>query len=405
MALLKRPLFGTKKRSIQFGTEGSFQPPALLNFGVSVSPNAALRITAYYAGVRLISENIASLPKRVLRVTEGGKMPDTSDPVYSAINRKPNEYTNVFDFWFSIIAWLLNRGDAYAYIERNWITGEIKLHQIHPDYVRVSIVNGHKYYIVNHPDPDFQFLNRTYSDYEMLHFMQFTMDGIVGLNPVMYNAIALNKGMAIEKFIADYFSKGGDKRAVLETDSNLGDDAYNQFIKHFNSTGAGDTPLLEYGIKYKQVNVDPVTAALIESEIFSIDDIARMLNIPPHMLAEMSKSTFSNIEHQTIQFVEYTLRPIVKRLEVELETKLYSASDVKDIKFVLDGLLRGDTDARTKFYHGAVLDGYMTRNEVRRMEGLPDAEGLDEFLYPANEFVVNGSQASDPAGANAQNAK
>ena len=78
---------------------------------------------------------------------------------------------------------------------------------------------------------------------------------------------------------------------------------------------------------------------------------------------------------------------------------------MKDIKFVLDGLLRGDTDARTKFYHGAVLDGYMTRNEVRRMEGLPDAEGLDEFLYPANEFVVNGSQASDPAGANAQKAK
>ena len=388
MALLKRPLFGAKKRSVQFGTEATYVAPALPDFGVQVSPNGALRMTAYYAGVRLISENIASLPKRVLRVTDKGKMPDTEDPVYAAINRKPNDYTNVFDFWFTIIAWLLNRGNAYALIARDWSTGVIQLHQIHPDYVQVTVVNGRKYYVVNHPDANFQWLNGPHSDWEMLHFMQFTMDGIVGISPVRYNAIALGKGMAIEKFIADYFRKGGDKRAVLETDNNLGDEAYENFQKHFNAVGAGGTPLLEYGIKYKQVTVDPVTAALIESEIFSIDDIARMLNIPPHMLAEMSKSTFSNIEHQTIQFVEYTLRPIVKRIEVELETKLFSTSDDRDVKFVLDGLLRGDTDARTKFYHGAVLDGYMTRNEVRRLEGLPDAPGLDEFMYPANETVV-----------------
>jgi HK97 family phage portal protein len=112
-----------------------------------------------------------------------------------------------------------------------------------------------------------------------------------------------------------------------------------------------------------------------------------MLNIPPHMLAEMSHSTFSNIEHQTIQFVQYTLRPIVKRLEVELETKLFSRSDA-DVKFILDGLLRGDTAARTAYYHQAVLDGWLTRNEAREMEGFEKKEGLDTFLYPQNEGMV-----------------
>ncbi len=387
-SILKRPLRIFKKRSIQVGTESTYAASQLPDFGVTVTPNAALRMTAYYAGVRLIAENIASLPKKVLVSTDKGMVPDDKSPVYRAINRRPNAYTNVYEFWFTIIAWILNRGNAYVLIQKDWDSGNIELHQIHPDYVQVVVIKGHKYYRVNHPDPDLAFLNGVWSDWQMLHFMQFTMDGIVGLSPVRYNAIALSKGMALEKFIANYFAKGGDKRAVLETDKDLGDEAYENFVKHYSSTGTGGTPLLEYGIKYKQVNVDPVTAALIESEIFSIDDIARMLNIPPHMLAEMSKSTFSNIEHQTIQFVEYTLRPIVKRLEVEVETKLFGSRPNYNVKFVLDGLLRGDTAARTAFYHGAVLDGYMTRNEVRKLEGLPAVDGLDDFLYPANETVV-----------------
>jgi HK97 family phage portal protein len=170
-------------------------------------------------------------------------------------------------------------------------------------------------------------------------------------------------------------------------DGQMGDEAYNKFLARYNETGSGGTPLLEYGIKFKQVNVDPVTAALIESETFSIDDIARMLNIPPHMLAELTHATFSNIEHQTIQFVQYTLRPLVKRMEVELEGKMFYFPG-HSVKFVLEGLLRGDTQARSQFYHGAILDGWMSRNEVRKMEGLPKAEGLDDYLYPTNEMKV-----------------
>ena len=108
------------------------------------------------------------------------------------------------------------------------------------------------------------------------------------------------------------------------------------------------------------------------------------------MVAELSHATFSNIEHQTIQFVQYSLRPVIKRIEVELETKLFDSRAIGDydVKFILEGLLRGDTQARSAYYHNAILDGYMTRNEVRELEGMTRKDGLDDFLYPLNTGIV-----------------
>ena len=395
MSIFSRKEKRTASRGVYVGTAASYLA-AGTEFGVTVTPEAALKMTAYQAGVRLIAENIASLPKEVRRDGPRGKESDRKHAAYKAINIRPNAYTNVFDFWFTMTAWLEYKGNAFALIQRDPESGRIELHQLDPDWVTVVMVDGHKWFKVECPDQNRAFLTGTFPDRRVLHFMQFTKDGIVGINPVLYNAIALGKGMAIERLAADYYKKGGNIRGVLEYDNSLGDDAYAKFMDHFGSAGNFGTPLLEYGIKYKQLSVDDITARLVESEMFSVDDIARMLNIPPHMLAEMSHSTFSNIEHQTIQFVQYTLRPIVKRLEVELETKLFPASEVHEVKFKLDGLLRGDTAARTAFYHGAVLDGYMSRNEVRALEGLPFKEGLDDMLYPVNEGVV-GKTDTPPA--------
>lgn len=169
-------------------------------------------------------------------------------------------------------------------------------------------------------------------------------------------------------------------------------------MRHFKQSSANfETPLLEYGIKYKQLSVNPVAAQLIQSETFSLQDVCRILNIPPHMIGELSHATFSNIEHQTIQFVQYTLRPIVKRFEMEMESKLFMSRDIGkyDVKFILDGLLRGDTAARSTYYHNAILDGYMSRNEVRELEGLQHKDGLDEMLYPLNTGIVGKEEQSN----------
>ena len=368
-------------------------------FGVSVTNQAALKVTAFYAGIRIRSENIASFPKYVKRQTKAGLVDDKRHPAYRVINVRPNSYTNKFDFWNVINTWLDGWGNAYAWIQRDGNGDPIALHQIHPTWVAgITIVNGKKWYKIVALDKDFQWLNGTYSDDDMLHFMLVTLDGIKGVNPVIYNALALGKSLATEKFASEFYERGGNLKAVLETEGNLGDKEYETFMKHFKQSARNfDTPLLEYGVKYKQLSVNPVAAALIQSETLSIQDVCRIINIPPHMVAELSHATFSNIEHQTIQFVQYSLRPTVKRLEDELERKLFFDDElgVFSVKFGLDGLLRGDTQARSAYYHNAILDGYMSRNEVRELEGLQRKEGLDDMLYPLNTGVVGQTEGED----------
>ena len=362
-----------------------------IDFGVTVDNGAAMKLSAFFAGIRLISENIASLPKSVKKVDQYGS--STSDRKHAAnrVLHHPNDYTNAVTFWMTIVSHIKGWGNAYAIIKRSVNGIPESLHQVHPSCVSVKMSGGRKWYKVMIADPDFKFLEGTYSDENMLHFMELSLDGITGVNTVIYNAIALGKSLAQEKFAGEFYRKGGNIKAVLETDGNLGDDAYNRFLKHFQASANFDTPLLEYGIKYKQLSVNPVAAQLIQSETMSIQDIARILNVPPHMIAELSHATFSNIEHQTIQFVQYSLRPVVRKIEVELENKLLfdSERDNVSIKFSLDGLLRGDTQARSQYYHNAILDGYMTRNEVRSLEGLEHAEGLDDFLVPLNVATVD----------------
>lgn len=369
-------------------------------FGVAVNNQAALKVTAFYAGIRIRSENIASFPKYVKRRTKDGLVDDKKHPAYRVINVRPNSYTNKFDFWNVINTWLDGWGNAYAVIERDGNGDPVALHQIHPSWVTgITVVSGRKWYKVAVPDSDFSWLSGTYSDDDMLHFMLVTLDGIKGVNPVIYNAMSLGKSLATEKFASEFYERGGNLKAVLETEGHMGDDDFDAFMRHFKKSARNfDTPLLEYGVKYKQLSVNPVAAALIQSETLSIQDVCRIINIPPHMVAELSHATFSNIEHQTIQFVQYSLRPTVKRLEDELERKLFTEREQEEyiVKFGLDGLLRGDTQARSAYYHNAILDGYMSRNEVRELEGLQRKDGLDDMLYPLNTGVV-GKEPEDPS--------
>ena len=363
-----------------------------IDAGVTVNTDTALRYTAVFSAIKLLAENIAGLPKYVMmRTKEGGFVPAKDHPVYTLLHDRPNAYMNVFTFWFVLLGWMLGKGNAIAVTQYD--RGKpVAMHPVYPDWVKVVFVNGEKMYVVKAGDPDFSFLDGTYLEHEVLHFMFFTFDGIWGVDPISYNAAAIGAGIAAQKYTADYFRTGGAIKGTIETDQALGDDDFDRFQAHWDKTATnGSTPILEYGFKYKAINLSPEASQLIQSKTFSINDIARMYSIPPHMLAELTHATFSNIEHQAIQFVQYGLRPLVKRLEDEMERKFFTGDDLGkfSIKFSLDGLLRGDTQARSAYYHNAILDGYMSRNEVRKLEGLEASEGLDILLYPQNEAVVS----------------
>ena len=362
-----------------------------IDFGVVVNEDAALRFTAVYAAIKLLSENIASLPKSVKRKTDDGYEDATDHPIWRTLCVAPNDDMDVFTFWFKGLADLYGKGDLFAVIDRR-ADGSIHLHPVAKEWVTVLFDQAVKGYRVNCPIPAFQFLNRVYLEHEMVHVMLFTRDGLIGIDPIAYNAAAIGRGLATNKFSGEFYKRGGQIKGVMETDRELGDDQYKAFMEHFaEASGNFDTPLLEYGIKYKDVGISPVAAQLIQTETFSIDDIARMYNVPPHLLAELSHATFSNIEQQNIFFGEFSLRPVCKRIEVQLERKLFTTKEVGQysIKFDLRGLMRGDSKARAEYYQSGINTGWMTPNEARRMEELRALPGLDLPRMPLNSTQID----------------
>jgi len=390
MNLVDRTIkFVAQKRGYTVQPIDSYQPDfsqlRSLTSGVNVNHETALKFTAVFAAIRIRSENIASLPKSVIREKDGKREVLHNHPVHRLIHRQPNSLMNAFTFWEYMNANLDGWGNAAAYIERKSNGDPLNIWHIHPSECTTTIVNRKIYYKVTG-----QFAG-TYSADDMLHFKLFTTkDGMWGIDPIRNSAEAISLGLAAQKFNTEFFAKGGHHKGVYETDQFLGDAEYQGIMKHMSEFKNFETPILEMGLKYKPISISPEAAQLIQQRTFSIQDIARIFNLPPHMLAELSRSTFSNIEHQDLQFVKYSLRPTVKRIEEELETKLFYESETEEIgvKFNLDGLLRGAIGTRSLYYHYGIQDGYISRNEARIMENLDPKEGLDDYLYPANLLIT-----------------
>lgn len=363
-----------------------------IDYGVTVTEDTALRFTAVYAAIKLLAENIAALPKSVKKDTPEGFEDASDHAAYKLLRVAPNSYMDPFTFWFLGVSTLLGKGNFFAVIERNKAGKPVALHPVDPDWVEIRFINGVKGYQVNTPEPSRQFLNGTYLEHEMIHVMLFTRNGLTGIDPISYNAGAIGRGIATQKFSADFYRRGGQIKGTLETDGELGDDQYENFMRHYNNAAANfETPLLEYGIKYKSVGISPVAAQLIQTETMSIDDIARIFCIPPHLLAELSHATFSNIEQQNIHFAEFSLRPICKRIEVQLESKLFMDAERGrySVKFDLKGLMRGDAAARATYYTSGISAGWMTPNEARRLEEMKALPGLDSPRMPMNFVQID----------------
>jgi HK97 family phage portal protein len=398
MSIIKKIMGGFSKRSEgeteENAATGTFNSmSSLFSTNATLTVTDAMKFTAVYAAMRLRAENIASMPKQIFRVTNRGKVEAKDSPIYRLIKYEPNSYMSVFSFWEFVNACLDGWGNSYVKIIRNGKGTPTALIPIHPYHVTITFDNRRKIYSVRGT----KYEDGVYTDDEMLHFYSISVDGIRGVNPIVYNCAAISAGIESTKFGNEFFQKGGNIKGVLEIDRTLSMQDFVKFQEKFNRNSNYDTAMLDGGWKYRQIGIAPEAAQMLQTRTFCIQDIARIFNVPPHMLAELSRSTFSNIEHQDIQFVKYSLRSTVKRYETELERKLLFSDeeDTMEIKFNLDGLLRGDMSTRSSFYHNAILDGWLTRNEVRSMENRNMEDGLDEFLYPSNENVMGQEQFNE----------
>lgn len=382
-----RLFLGIEERDTAFDSLGNGLPPSQVNrLTASMGQERAMRFTAVYAAIRLRSNTIASLPKSVYDLTGKGRSIATGHPVYRLLKYRPNGYQNVFTFWNYINTCLDGWGNSYVIIRRARNADPEMLIPVHPSNVQVVTENAKKYYKVFGT----KYYDGLYSDEDMLHFFNYTIDGLKGIDPIRYNADAIATGVGSQEFGNEFFESRGNIKAVIETDQSWTKDKAKTFLENFETSKKYGNPVLTGGAKWKTVTISPEAAQMLETRTFALQDICRIFMVPPHLLGDLSRSTFSNIEHQDIEFVKHYVRPTVKMFEQELDRKLFFDDECGklEIKFNLDGLLRGDLATRSEFYQKAILNGWMSRNEVREMENLNPIDGLDEMMYPGNELIV-----------------
>nr|DAW80362.1 MAG TPA: Portal [Caudoviricetes sp.] len=365
--------------------------------GKTVNERTALQTTAVYACVRILSETIASLPLHVYRYIEGGKTKDTEHALYTILHDEPNPDMTSFVFRETLMSHLLIWGNAYSQILRDRSGQVIGLYPLLPDQMSVHrSEKGKLYYVYNRyeeDNPNFQEKGSiVLSQEEVLHIPGLGFDGLIGYSPIALAKNAVGMTLACEEYGASFFGNGANPGGVLEHPGILKDpakvrDSWNAVYQ--GTRNAHKVAVLEEGMSYKQIGIPPEEAQFLETRKFQINEIARLFRIPPHMVGDLEKSSFSNIEQQSLEFVKYTLDPWVVRFEQALKKSLLLPEEKKThfIKFNVDGLLRGDYQSRMNGYAIGRQNGWLSTNDIRELEELnpiPPEEGGDLYLINGN---------------------
>jgi len=369
--------------------------------GKFVNEMTAMQSAGVYACVRILAEAVASLPLHVYeRGTDKRKTLTVryDHPLYRLLHDEPNEEMTSFVFRETLMSHLLLWGNAYAQIVRDGRGFPAALYPLLPNKITVERTGAGKLIYAYQGDGETVKYNRD----NILHIPGLGFDGLIGYSPIAMakNAIGLN--LAMEEYGSRFFSNGARPGGVLEHPGFIKDiqrvkDSWNAAYQ--GSENAGKIAVLEEGMKYHAVGIAPEEAQFLETRKFQLNEIARIFRVPPHMVGDLEKSTFSNIEHQSLEFVKYTLDPWIVRWEMSLRRVLLMPGE-KDgvvIKFNLDGLLRGDYETRMKGYATGIQNGIFSVNDVRKLEDmdlLSDEEGGNLHFVNGNVVRLNDAGAA-----------
>ncbi len=378
-----------------------FEPVSVRSVsGMRVSADSAIRLAAVYACVRILSETMASLPLVVYRArADGGKDRVTDHWLYRLLGKKPNRYQNPFEWREMLQGHLALRGNAFCQILANG-RGEItELIPIHPDRVRMELLTegDYRYRIQNQPGHELV-LPRG----EVWHLRGLSSDGLLGLSPIELSRESLGMALAAQDYGARFFNNDAKPTGGwIEFPGNFKDaEAKRVFRESYQAaqSGAnrGKVLVLENGMKFHEVGVTNKDAQFLELRKFQITDIARLFRVPPHMIADLDRATFSNIEQQSLEFVMHTMTPWAERWEASIEADLMLDGDELEIEFDFANLMRGDAASRSAYYQSGIQNGWLTRNEARIAENLNPIKGLDQPLRPLNMVEEEDAEEQEP---------
>ena len=379
--------------------------------GKTVTERSAMQMTAVYSCVRILAEAIAGLPLHVYRYnSDGGKEKAIDHSLYLILHDEPNPEMSSFVFRETLMTHLLLWGNAYAQIIRNSKGEVVALYPLMPNKMSVDRdENGQLYYQYLRSIDEVGGKSETVilKPADVLHIPGLGFDGLVGYSPIAMAKNAIGLAIATEEYGAKFFANGAAPSGVLEHPGTIKDPqrVREAWQSQFGgSQNSGKIAVLEEGMKYTPISISPEQAQFLETRKFQINEIARIFRVPPHMVGDLEKSSFSNIEQQSLEFVKYTLDPWVIRWEQSIMRTLLTPEEKKSyfVKFNLEGLLRGDYQSRMNGYATARQNGWMSANDIRELENLdriPAEAGGDLYLLNGNMLPLQ--QAG--AFANTQN--
>jgi len=356
--------------------------------GVEMDEDTALKYSAVWAAVRVKGGAVGFLPVISYKRLERGKERLINHPVMRLMHSRPNPYMTAQIFKETLQAHILLWGNGYAEIERDGAGRPVNLWPLLPNMTEPKIINKQLVYEVHQPD---RTVTLPYDN--VLHIPGLGFDGFKGYSVISYACENLALGVAAEKNAASFFGNDSSPTGVLYTDTALKKETKDEVEKQWEDKHKGldkryRIAVLHSGLKWQAIGIPAKDAQLLESRKFGISDVARWFQVPAHMLGDLEKATFSNIEHQGIEFVTWTLAKWLKKWELESSYKLFSTDEQEEyfLEFLVDALLRGDSKSRAESYQFALggnnNPGYMTVNEVREKENLPQVDGGDELFRP-----------------------
>lgn len=370
--------------------------------GVSVTPERAMALSTVFSCVRVLAESVGQLPVHLYEQRGREKLKAVDHPLYDILHFAPNKYQTAQEWREWVVACLALRGNAYCQIVRTGPAGRQRVAELlplHPEAVtpKYDASTGTVAYRVSLAGGGADTLPAS----EVLHIPLFTLDGFTGVNPVQYAREAIGLAIGGEEFGAKLFANGAQPGGIIEHPGKLSEPAYKRLKeswdeRHRGADNAHRVAILEEGTKWQSVGFAAADAQFLESRKYQRSEIAGLWRVPPHLIGDLDKATFSNIEHQSLEFVVRGLMPYITRIEQRVAFQLLSPEERRRYfaKFNVAGLLRGDMAARGEFYTKLTNLGALSPNEIRDLEDLNPREGGDIYLTPLN-MAVNGKPPAE----------
>lgn len=357
--------------------------------GPTVNAQTAMRISTVYACVTLIAQTIAALPRRVYRRQADGGREELRVPADGFLWGRPNPEQLAIVFWETVVGHVLLHGNAYLYQVRTPLGKVSELWPLDPLRVEVlRAASGEKFFRIG---------GEEYDETEILHIPGFGTDGLKGLSPIGQARQSLGLTLAAEEFGARFFGNGSQLGGILTSDNPMTQEVAERNEAQWKRAHTGVKNAWKIavlsGLKWQQVGVPPADAQYLELRQFQRSEICAIYKVPPHMIGDVERSTSwgTGIEQQAIGFVTYTLLPILRRLE-EAGSGLVQAD--RYFLFHLGGLLRGSTNERYQAYRLGREAGFLSVNDIRRLEDMPPVAEGNNYLQPLNYAPLGSPAAS-----------